>query len=201
MCQKIDFEKLLTAIITECWSCECLEGDTYSYAWDKCYHSSAREDIIVKILGHERPNATCCMYRRRPSHCCVLAAVEKLAGCYLEGQHVLGPPVASELINAFDKSRKVEVRLVPSLKAIHGAVWLLGKEWVIQLNSREPRRARRYTMFHEAFHIVYRKALPAFKKVGLSHNPFADVLADHFATCFLMPKKWVEERWPLVQDV
>ena len=56
-------------------------------------------------------------------------------------------------------------------------------------------------MFHEAFHIVYRKALPAFKKVGLSHNSFADVLADHFATCFLMPKKWVEERWPLVQDV
>jgi len=147
-----------------------------------------------------RPNTVRCLYRDRVGCCWVLTAVETLAADYLAREGVHHPPVASGLITVFDESRKIEVRLVP-LKAHHGAVWLLGGEWVIQLNARQSRSVRRYTMFHEAFHIAYRIACPAFKKVELIHTSFNDVLADHFATCFLMPKEWVEERWLTVRDV
>jgi len=60
---------------------------------------------------------------------------------------------------------------------------------------------RRYSLFHEAFHIAHRITYPAFKKAEVRHTSFNEVLADHFAACFLMPKEWVEEYWPRVQDV
>lgn len=195
-----DFEGLLSVILAEGKGCECLQQHTCPYSGDEWCHRIVREDSGIRILEHERPNAARCLYRDRPGCCWVLAAVETLAADYLARQGVQRPPVASELITAFDESRKIEVRLVP-LKALHGAIWLLGREWVIQLNARESRRAKRYTMFHEAFHIAYRNACLAFKEVKPSHGLFTEVLADHFATCFLMPKGWVEEQWPTVQDV
>ncbi len=77
----------------------------------------------------------------------------------------------------------------------------MGGDWVIQLNARESPSARRHTVFHEAFHIALRNASPAFQKFGLEDRPFRELLADDFATCFLMSREWVEERWPTVQDV
>ncbi len=147
-----------------------------------------------------QPDALRCLYSDRHACCWVLAEVETLASEHLAEAGVSSPPVPSSLINIFDKSRKVEVRLVPLLKTLHGAVWFLGREWIMQLNARDPRRYRRYTMFHEAFHIAYRIINPAFKKTKLSHISFNEVLADHFATCLLMRKEWIEECWPRVQD-
>lgn len=200
MGRPLDFEELLSVILAEGKGCECLHRDTCPYSGDEWCHRVVREDSGIRILEHERPDLARCLYRDRPGCCWVLAAVETLAADYLARQGVHRPLVASELITVFDENRKIEVQLVP-LKAYHGATWLLGREWLIQLNARESPRARRYTMFHEAFHIVYRKACPAFKKVELSRKPFSEALADHFATCFLMPREWVEERWPTVQDV
>jgi len=56
-------------------------------------------------------------------------------------------------------------------------------------------------MFHEAFHIACRITCPACDKAEVRRTSFNEVLADHFATCILMPKEWVEEYWPMVQDV
>jgi len=130
----------------------------------------------------------------------VLADVEKLASEYLTGAGVSGPPVPSELIGIIDESRKVEVRLVP-LKTLHGVVWLLSGGWIIQLNDRDSRRVRRYSMFHEAFHIAYRITLPPFNRVEMRRVSFNEVLADHFATSFLVPKEWAEEYWLRVHDI
>jgi Zn-dependent peptidase ImmA (M78 family) len=87
------------------------------------------------------------------------------------------------------------------LKSLHGVVWLLNRGWIIQLNSRDSRRVRRYSLFHEAFHIACRITCPACDKIEVRRTSFTEVLADHFAACFLMPKEWVEECWPKVRDV
>jgi hypothetical protein len=174
-------ERLLGVILTDSHLCKCRDEDG-------CPPAGGEWCRTIPTKG----NASSC--------CWVLADVEKLASEYLTGAGVLGPPVPSELIDIFDGSRKVEVRLVP-LKALHGVVWLLRRGWIIQLNSRDPRRVRRYSMFHEAFHIACRITYPAFNRAEARHTSFNEILADHFATCFLMPKEWVEEYWPRVQDV
>jgi hypothetical protein len=174
-------ERLLGVILTDSRHCECrYEEDCPPAGSEWCHNIPPKGNV---------------------SHCCwVLADVEKLAGDYLTRAGVTGPPVPSELINVFDESRKVEVRLVP-LKALHGVVWLRRRGWIIQLNSRDPRRVRRYSLFHEAFHIACRITYPAFNRAEARRASFNEVLADHFATCFLMPKEWVEEYWSRVRDV
>ena len=193
-------ESLLGVILTEGRHCKCRAEDSCPHAGSEWCHRLTVKDPSSRPAHLPYPDAARCLYGDMPACCWVLADVEKLAGEYLTGAGVPGPPVPSEVIDVFDESRKVEVRSVP-LKALHGAVWLLGREWVIQLNGRDPRRVRRYSLFHEAFHIAYRITYPAFNKAEVSKTSFNEVLADHFATCFLMPKEWVEEYWPKVQDV
>ena len=193
-------ESLLGVILTEGRHCKCRDEDMCPDAGDEWCHNLVRKDGSVRISKRKLPDTRNCLYGDRPGCCWVLAVVETLAGDYLTRAGVPGPPVPSELIDLFDESRKVEVRLVP-LKALHGAVWLLGREWVIQLNGRDPQSVRRYSMFHEAFHIAHRMAYPAFNKSELRVTSFTEVLADHFATCFLMRKDWVEECWPRLKDV
>jgi len=187
-------------MLTQGKTCKCLLQDTCPYSGREWCHRLTAKGRGTTTSQEQPPNTARCLYRERPGCCWVLAAVETLASDYLVRHKIQRPPVPSELITAFDNSSNIEVRLVP-LKAHHGAVWRLKGEWVIQLNARESRRARRYTMFHEAFHIAYRIASPSFNEVELSRQPFSEVLADHFATCLLMPKKWVEELWPGVRDV
>ncbi len=200
MSQLPEFESLLSVILAEGKGCYCPHRDTCGYADNAWCRHITREGNGIKILEYKDLNIAHCVYRERPGCCWVLAAVEKLAAEYLTTGQVHCPSVASDLITLFDGSRKIEVQLVP-LKAHHGAVWLTGEGWVIQLNARESHRVRRHTVFHEAFHIACRNASPAFKRLDLKNRPFRELLADHFATCFLMPKKWVEERWPAVQNV
>lgn len=193
-------ESLLGVILTKGRHCKCRAEDMCPDAGSEWCHRLVRKDGSVRISKREPPDTRNCLYGDRPGCCWVLATVESLADEYLTRAGVPAPPVPSELIDLFDESRKVEVRLVP-LKALHGAVWLLGREWVIQLNGRDHRRVRRYSMFHEAFHIAHRMAYPAFNKSELRVTSFNEVLADHFATCFLMRREWVEEYWPRVKDV
>ena len=117
-----------------------------------------------------------------------------MAEDYLRKGGVEGPPVPSELVTIFDPTREVEVRYVP-LRVYHGGAWLLGDEWVIHVNAREPRCVKRYTLFHEAFHVVSRAVCPSFKKFDLSYRPVNELLADYFSTCILMPRQWVGEYW------
>jgi hypothetical protein len=193
-------ERLLGVILTDGRHCKCRTEDSCPHAGSEWCHHLTTKDNAPRLAQLPLLDATRCLYGDTPACCWVLADVEKLANEYLAGAGVPGPPVPSELIDIFDDSKKVEVRLVP-LKALHGIVWLLRRGWVIQLNSRDPRRLRRYSLFHEAFHIACRITCPACDKAEVRRTSFNEVLADHFATCFLMPKEWVEEYWPRVRDV
>ncbi len=121
--------------------------------------------------------------------------LEMLAQKYLEKRNVCYPPVPTELVSLADEHHPIEVRLVP-LTAYHGAIWHLKGSWIIQLNENDAPATRRFTLFHEAFHILaHRKATPVFRKGELKAGHFNELLAEQFATCILMPAKMVRGKW------
>jgi len=127
--------------------------------------------------------------------------VERLAQKYLKMGRVCQPPVPAGLVVLADDQHPVEVRQ-PSLKAYHGAIWRLRERWVIQLKNDDTSTDKRFTLFHEAFHILaHRGATPVFRKRGNSQGSFNELLADFFAVCILMPKQWVMEKWAEVHDL
>ena len=200
MLRDANFERLIGVMLADGQTCECPHKDACGHkdeAW--CRHI-IKEDDHIDIIGYEDLRIARCMYRDQPGCCWVLAAVETLATNYLTNFDISRPPVPSEFIRAFDSNREIEVRTLP-LKGLHGAAWLLEDEWVIQLNQKDSPLIRRHTLFHEGFHIICRNESPSFKRTDLKYKPFRDILADHFATCLLMPKDWVRELWPKVRDV
>jgi Zn-dependent peptidase ImmA (M78 family) len=64
------------------------------------------------------------------------------------------------------------------------------RAWVISLNPTEPRRRRRFTVLHEYKHILDHGS-PGIRPTGSSslQRPAAEVVADYFAGCVLMPKR------------
>jgi len=127
--------------------------------------------------------------------------IEMLARRYLKQGNCYCPPVSTELISLVDKEHPVEVRLLP-LKAYHGAIWRLKGQWVIQLNSNDAPAVRRFSLFHEAFHVLaHRRATPVFRKRESTTGSFNELVADYFASCVLMPQKWVREKWAEVKDL
>ncbi len=127
--------------------------------------------------------------------------IEMLAWRYFKQANCHCPPVPTELISLADEQHPVEVRLLP-LKSYHGAIWRLGEMWVIQLNSNDAPAVRRFSLFHEVFHILaHRKTTPVFRKRESTAGSFNELLADYFASCVLMPRNWVIEKWADVQDL
>lgn len=126
--------------------------------------------------------------------------VERLAQKYLKMGGVRCPPLSTELITLFDQHHDIEVRQLP-LKAYHGAIWHDSDEWVIQLKSSDASTTNRFTLFHEAFHILaHCRTSPVFRKRGAVVGSFNELLADHFAGCILMPRQWVVKKWAEVKD-
>lgn len=128
--------------------------------------------------------------------------VERLALWYLKkGTARYPPPVPIDLISLVDQQKNIEIRLVP-LKSYHGAVWRLRDGWVIHLNANDSDNRRRFTLFHEAFHIMaHCKATPVFNSRGGAEGSFNEMMADCFASCFLMPEVWVREMWAEVKNL
>ncbi|MBA7714200.1 hypothetical protein ES703_123217 [subsurface metagenome] len=131
----------------------------------------------------------------------IFKLVEKMAKRYLKKGGVRCPPAPTELFSLADNEHPIEARLLP-LKVYHGAIWRLKEGWVIQLKDDASSASRRFTLFHEAFHILaHCKATPVFRQRGTKEGSFNELLADYFATCILMPKEWVTEKWAEVKDL
>jgi len=126
--------------------------------------------------------------------------VEILANKYLKKGRVYCPPVPTELVSLIDNQRPIEIHLLP-IKAYHGALWSLKDKWVIQLNENDTSDKKRFTLFHEAFHILaYCRTTPVFKQSKNTLASFNELLADYFSISMLMPRKWVVEKWVDVKD-
>lgn len=128
--------------------------------------------------------------------------VEMLAQKYLEKGNFHRTPVPVELALLSDEQHVVDVREVP-LKNHSGALWRLNDEWIIYINSNDSFARQRFTLFHEAFHILAHIATPnpVFSKKGLERGSFNELLADFFASYILMPAELVKERWAEVKDL
>lgn len=111
------------------------------------------------------------------------------------------PPMPAELVARIDMQHNIEVREIP-LKAYHGAIWRHNDEWVIQLKGNDSSATKRFTLFHEAFHILaHCNTSPVFRKRSEMAGSFNEMLADHFALCILMPRDWIIEKWVEVRDL
>ncbi len=149
-------------------------------------------NLIFSSMGPPEKNTPC--YR-------ILDSLENLAYKLLKEGGIKGPPVPTELISQFDSQYPIEVKLLP-LKMCHGAVWRSDSRWIIQLKKDDSPATRRFTLFHEAFHILTRnKITPECKKLEVRRGEFSEFLADSFAVFILMPYEWIDVRWAEVHDL
>jgi hypothetical protein len=133
--------------------------------------------------------------------CRLIELLETLSRTYIKKGKVLSPPVSTELIKLFDQQHNIEVRNIP-LKAYHGAIWNQTDGWVIQVKESDSPPTMRFTIFHEAFHILaHCRTTPVFRKRGSILGSFNEWLADAFASSILMPREWVEARWAEAGDL
>jgi Zn-dependent peptidase ImmA (M78 family) len=133
--------------------------------------------------------------------CRLCQLVERLAEAYLKARNALDPPVSTEMVMLFDPQNPVEIRQL-KLKAYHGAIWSQQDGWVIQVNDSDAAPTMRFTVLHEAFHILaHCRTTPVFRKRGSVVGSFNEFLADHFAFCTLMPREWIIEKWTEVKDL
>jgi IrrE N-terminal-like domain len=63
------------------------------------------------------------------------------------------------------------------------------RTWVISLNPIEPRRRRRFTVLHEYKHIIDHPGPGIRPSRYAFQRPAAEIVADYFAGCVLMPKR------------
>jgi len=126
--------------------------------------------------------------------------VESLSKIYLDLGEIQGPPVPTELVSLID-GQNIEIRILP-FKGCNGAVCNFDSKWVIYLNAKNPLALRRFSLFHEAFHVLaHSNTTPIFKKIGSAGGSFNEYLADVFAGSILAPNEWIKEIWRDVHDV
>ena len=131
----------------------------------------------------------------------IFLLLDRVVQRYLKMAGLVSPPVPTEVVTMFGKKEAIEIREVP-LKVCSGATWHAEDGWVIHLNAHETPAEKRFTLFHEAFHIVSHRAASRLpwqrrSKKGI----FCELLADYFSKCVLMPRQWVVEKWAEVEDL
>lgn len=110
------------------------------------------------------------------------------------------PPVPDSLVKQFPR---VQVETVAPLGVSGATAWSDGR-WQIILNGNEPLVRQRFSSFHELKHVLDAPladtVYPAVP--GMSSAERQEQIADHFAACVLMPRRWVKKAWGNgIQDV
>ena len=128
--------------------------------------------------------------------------VRRLAVRYQKDAGIDRPPVPADLITHGGDNRPIEIQEL-SFKAHHGAIWRLSDCWVIQLNSNDTAARKRFTLYHEIFHILaHSKVDNEYKKLFYPRKGyFNELLADYFSASILMPREHLETQWSAVRDI
>jgi len=146
---------------------------------------------MLHLAGCSFASDQCC--------CQILEEIENLAAGYLERACITGPPVPYDIIGLFDTRRPVEIRYLP-LKRYYGCTWAIDRQWVVHINEDLRPEARRFTAFHEGFHIICGSSGLAFKDNRHGHEVVSERLADYFAASILMPREMIHRYWQETQD-
>ena len=82
---------------------------------------------------------------------------------------------------------------VTGLQPVHWS----GRYWVIVINRYEPWTRRRFTLMHEFKHIVDHGHAQQLYNGNARHTAHeqAEMAADYFAGCILMPKRLLKRAW------
>jgi hypothetical protein len=131
----------------------------------------------------------------------VIDLIRKLAQKYLDRNWNGSLPVPENLITSAPDGQSVEIRKL-LLKAIHGAVWKLNKNWIIFLNSSDSAARQRFTLYHEIFHILaHSHGLVFFNGICEAQIPFNEFIADYFSGNILLPPDLIRKKWSEIQDI
>ncbi len=194
---------------SELWSYVCSGDGVHCPFYSHCHMRLGgkwcpddNREHIERLLDDEQCNLSDCDFIECGACGGIFKMVEMVSQKYLEKGRVHCPPVPTELISLADEQHPIEVHLLP-LKVYHGAIWRLREGWIIQLNKNDTSARKRFTLFHEAFHILAHcsNTTPVFRKRIGTRGSFNELLADGFAAYLLMPEEWVMEKWAEVQDL
>ena len=193
---------------TELWSYVGRGNGKSCPLYDEChvhnetgYCLSAYQNRTSRLLESKRFNLRDYALIKCKIYCKMYVLIEKLALKYFEKGQVHYPPILTDIISLISGQQNIEIRLV-SLKAHHGAIWQLRDGWVIHVNANDTEEKRRFTIFHEAFHILaHCQASPVFHKRGSMGGAFSEIMADCFASCMLMPEACMRKMWAEVKDL
>ena len=169
--------------------------------FSNCIDDHGKE--IGRLLEYRKLDIDRCnfMVAKNVGACKPLQLVERLASECLRKGNVYGPPLPTSFISRLVPPVSFEIHTVP-LRASHGALWNLKDRWIIQLRREDTPAIKRCTIFHEVFHILaHSKTTPVFLQRGTTRGYFNEGLADYFAICILIPRRWVREKWAEVKDV
>ena len=133
--------------------------------------------------------------------CKIVNFLEQLAYSLLKKGDISCVPVPMSLAALAVEPDSLEVRFVP-LKSVYGGVWESEGGWIVQLNSRAVSDRRRFTLFHEVFHILAHVGIgPEYHKPTWGGARFYEWMADHFAVCVSVPIYLLEREWSKCQDI
>lgn len=128
-----------------------------------------------------------------PSFAQALRIAELQAARLLELTEVTEAPVSEEAVLSLPR-----IRLrYHQLAAASGMTYWNGEAWVIGINSHEPLTRQRFTILHEYKHIVDHGSTARLYTGGRRRRPDrqAELAADYFAGCVLMPTKLLKRAW------
>lgn len=100
--------------------------------------------------------------------------------------------VPSEIVSELPR-----VRVVRDDLPVSGTSHWNGTHWIITLNQRDDWRRQRFTLMHEFKHIIDHGRAHLLYTGDNRHTPAeqAELIADYFAGCVLMPKRLLKAAW------
>lgn len=158
--------------------------------------SNPEADQQRAVLGRLRAKAPQRALSRREAE----RVAEWQATSLLELAQLREAPTPSRLIAEVPR---VQVLLDNELPVSGSTHWYHGS-WLILLNGLEPRTRQRFSLAHEFKHVIdHRDRQTLYRdRPGQSATDQAELAADYFAACLLMPRRWLQRAWSAgVQDV
>jgi Zn-dependent peptidase ImmA (M78 family) len=120
-----------------------------------------------------------------------LRIAELQAAKLLELTAVESEPIAGDILTTLPHMSVVAEDLPTS-----GMSFWNGEAWIIWVNRREPATRQRFTALHEFKHIIDHGATAQLYSGGRqSSDRQAEMAADYFAGCVLMPRMLLKRAW------
>lgn len=174
----------------------CLSQDT---EYNEFIHEFLEGDFLTPHISlGSLPEVSSCF-----KNALIFKLVIMLAHKYSQKMGLQEIPVSVDIDSIKNIGPPIEIRLIP-LKSTHGAVWRLQNDgWVIHLNSQDSPARRRFTLYHELFHILaHSNASPIFKKTpAQKEGLFNELLADLFSGVIIMPREMMVKKWVETKNI